>query len=92
MHTKDVGDAADAKAFAEKRKFCLRILAQLNTLVHGANDVCLGQEVVRDALSRSDSDSEGDASSGNCGDSWPRSARRESSAQAVLHPGRSCSR
>ena len=43
-------------------------LAQLDTFAQSSNDVRLCQELVRDELSRSDSDSECDASSNNCGD------------------------
>ena len=39
MHPEGVVDAADAKAFAKERKFCLRILAQLNTFVHCSNNI-----------------------------------------------------
>ena len=43
-------------------------LAELDAFVHCSNDVCFAQELVRDALSKSDGDSECEASSGNCGD------------------------
>ena len=38
-----------------------------DAFVHCSNDVCLAQERVRDVLSRSDSDSKCDASSGHSG-------------------------
>ena len=38
MHPEDVVDAPDAKAFAEKRKFFLKILTQLDTFVHCSNE------------------------------------------------------
>ena len=52
---------------SEEGKFRLRVLVELNAFVHCSNDVCLGQELVRDVLLGSDSDSECDASSGTCG-------------------------
>ena len=61
--------AADSRTLSEDGKFRLQVLAKLNAFVHCSNDVCLAQELVRDVLMRSDSDSECDASSGNCGDS-----------------------
>ena len=38
-------------------KFCLWVLAKLNAFVHCLNDIRLGQELIRDVLSRSDSNS-----------------------------------
>ena len=52
----------DSQTLSEEGKFSLRVLAELNTFVHRPDGVCLGQELVPDALSRSDSDCEGDAS------------------------------
>ena len=40
-----------------ERKFSLRVLAQLNSFVHCSNDICFGQELVRNELSWSHSDS-----------------------------------
>ena len=68
VHSEDVVDSADTKTCAKKGKFCLRVLTQLDTFMHGADDVCLAQELVHDVLSRSDSDSECDGSSGDCGE------------------------
>ena len=82
-------DAANFQSLPEEEgKFRLRVLTQLISSVHGANDICLGPVLVRCELSWSDSDSECDASSGGCGD-WPCSARREPSTQEALHPSRS---
>ena len=50
MHQEDVVHTANAKAVAKECKFCLRILAQLNTFVHCSNDVCFGQELICDEL------------------------------------------
>ena len=50
VHSQNVIDATDAKTFAKDSKFCLRVLTQLDTFVHGSNDVCLGQELVRNEL------------------------------------------
>ena len=66
--SQDVVDAADSQTLTEEGKFRLRVLTQLNTFVHCSNDVCLGQELLRDVLSGSDSDSECNTSSGDCGD------------------------
>ena len=41
MHREDVLYAANATAFGKERKFCLRILAQVNTFVHCSDDVHL---------------------------------------------------
>ena len=57
LHSQNVIDATDAKTFAQESKFCLRVLTQLDTFVHSSDDVRLGQELVRDQLSRSYSDS-----------------------------------
>ena len=43
--------ATNTKTFAKESKFCLRVLTQLDTFVHGSDDVCLGQEMVRTELS-----------------------------------------
>ena len=56
------------KLSRRRGKFRLRVLAELNTFVHRPDDVCLGQELVRDELPRSHGNSECDASSSNCGD------------------------
>ena len=50
VHPKNVVDTADAKTFTKESKFCLWVLAQLNTLMHSSSDVCFGQELVRDEL------------------------------------------
>ena len=54
----DVIDAANSQT----------LLAELDAFAHCPNDLCFAQELVRDLLSKSDSDSECDASSGKCGD------------------------
>ena len=69
MHSQDVVDAANSQTLPEEGKFRLRVLSELDTFVHGANDIGLGRELVRGKLSWSDSDSECDASKGSCGDS-----------------------
>ena len=55
-------DAANSHTLSEEGKFRL-----LDAFVHCSNDVCFAQELVRDVLSWSDSDSECDASSGDFG-------------------------
>ena len=47
-------------------ELCLWILAELNALVHCADDICLAQELVRDELPRPNSDSERDAAVRDC--------------------------
>ena len=56
MYSQDVVDVANSHTLSEEGKF-----------VQCSNEVCFAQELVCDVLSRSDSDSERDASSGNCG-------------------------
>ena len=63
-----VVDAAHSHTLSEEGKFRLWVLAELDAIVHCSNDVCFAQELVRYVLSRSDSDSECDASRGSCGD------------------------
>ena len=46
VHPEDV-DFADAQTLAKKGKLCLRVLAQLGTLMHGACDVSVGQQLAR---------------------------------------------
>ena len=58
----------NSHTLSEEGKYSLRVLTKLDAFIHCSNDVCLAQELVRDVLSRSDSDSKCDASSGNCGD------------------------
>ena len=90
VHSQNVIDTTDAKTFTQESKFCLRALAELDAFVHSSNEVRLYQELLRDELSRSDSDSECDASS-----VWrpsPCSARHQVFTQEVLHPDRPCSR
>ena len=60
-------DTADSQALSDEGELRLRVLAKLDAFVHRSDDVCLAQELVRDELPRSMSDSEGDASIGNCG-------------------------
>ena len=64
MHPEDEVDTTDAKALDEESKFCLWVRTQVNTFVHSSNDVCLGQELVRNELSGSYSNSQCGASSG----------------------------
>ena len=49
MHSQEAVDAANSQTLSEEGKFRLRVLTQLESFVHGSNDVCLGQELVRDA-------------------------------------------
>ena len=49
MKPQDVVDAADSQTLTEG-KFRLWVVTQLNSFVHCSNDVCLGQELVRDVL------------------------------------------
>ena len=79
-----VVDSADPQTFCEERELCLRVLAELNALVHCADDICLAQKLVRDELPRPNSDSERDAAE--------NSARHQFSTQEALHPSRSRSR
>ena len=55
VNSQDVVRAADSQILS-------------GAFVHCSNDVCFAQELLRDVLSWSDSDSKCDASSGNCGD------------------------
>ena len=66
VHPENLVDTTHAKTLTWQRKFCMR--TQLDTFVHSSNDVCLCQELVRDELSRSFSDSECDSPSCYCGD------------------------
>ena len=70
----DVVNAADAKAFAKKNKFRLQVLTELDSLVQRSDDVCLGQELVRNELSGPCSNSKCDVSSDNCGNFGHRCA------------------
>ena len=49
-------------------RFCLRVLAELNAFMHCSNDIPLGQELIRDVLSRSVSHSKCYATLGDCDD------------------------
>ena len=62
VHSEDVVDTTDR--LSRRSKFCLRVLTQLNSFVHGPNGICLGQELVRNELSGSNGNSECGASSG----------------------------
>ena len=66
VYSQDVVDAVNSHTLSEDGKFRLRVLAKLIAFVHCSNDVYLAEELVRNVLSRSNSDSECDASSGNC--------------------------
>ena len=68
VNSQCVVDAAESQTLPEEGKFRLWVLALPNAFVHCSNDVCFAQELLRDVLSRSDSDSNCDASSGGCGD------------------------
>ena len=46
MHPEGVVQSADAQALAKKGKFWLRVLAQLDTLMHGTTAVCFRQKLV----------------------------------------------
>ena len=67
VNSQDVADAADSQTLSEEGKFRLQVLAELDAFMHRSNDVCFAQEVVREKLSESDSDSECDASGSSCG-------------------------
>ena len=43
MNSQDVDDTTDPQTLSEKGKFRLRVLAELNALMHGANDICLAE-------------------------------------------------
>ena len=62
MHSEDVVDSTDTKALATEGKICLRVLTQLDAFVHGADDVCLGQELICNTLSGSHCNSKCDVS------------------------------
>ena len=66
VNLQDVVDAADAQTFSKEGELCLRILAMLDAIVHCTDDFSLVQELVRDELPRSDSNSECDATVCNC--------------------------
>ena len=61
VNPQDVGDAADSQTLSEQGELRLRVLAELDALVHRLYDICLAPELVRDELPRSNSDSECDA-------------------------------
>ena len=67
VNPEDVVATADSQTISEEGELRLRVLAELEAFVHRSNDVCLAQELVRDDLPRSNSDSEGDAAIGVCG-------------------------
>ena len=50
VHSENVVDATDTKTLAEESNLCLWVLTQLDTFVHGWNDVWLGQELVRNEM------------------------------------------
>ena len=86
VHSEDVADFADTKALAKESTLCLWVLTQLDSFVHGPNDIGLGQELVRDEVPRSNSDPE--LVDSGCG--WRQRqavAPRQSSTQAELHSG-----
>ena len=60
MNPQDVVDTAVSQTLSEG-ELCLRILAELNALVHCADNIFLAEELVRDKLPRPNSDSERDA-------------------------------
>ena len=57
MHPEDVVDTADAKTLEEESKFSVDP-GTADTLVHSTNDVSCGQELVRNGLTGSLSNSE----------------------------------
>ena len=65
LKPQDVVDTADPKTLSEG-ELCLWIMAELNALVHRADDICPAQELVRDELSRPSNDSERGAAVGDC--------------------------
>ena len=82
MNAQDVVDATDPRALSEEGELRLRILTELNALVHCEDDICLAQELVREKLPGPNSDSECDAAVGDC-------TRRHFSTRVALHPDRS---
>ena len=68
VFSQDAVAAANSHTLSEEGKFRLRVLAELHAFVHSSSDARFAQELVRDVLSRSDSDSECDAPCGICGD------------------------
>ena len=68
MHSDNVVDATDTKTLAEESNLCLWVLTQLDTFVHGWNDVWLGQELVRNEMVLVHCNFECGASGGYCGD------------------------
>ena len=50
INSQDVVDTTDPQTLSEKGKFRLRVLAELNALMHGANDVCVAGKLVGDEL------------------------------------------
>ena len=61
VNSQDVVDTADAQTLSKEAELRLRILAELDALVHCAEDICLAQELVADELPRPDSNAECDA-------------------------------
>ena len=59
MHPEDVVDTANATAF-------VRILAQLNTLLHSSSDICFGRELIRNEFTAPHSNPKRSASSRHC--------------------------
>ena len=57
VYSQDVVDAADSHDLSEEGNFRLRVLAELDASVHCSTDVSFAQELVREVLSRSDSES-----------------------------------
>ena len=66
MDPQDVVDTTDPRTLSEEGELRLPVLAELDALVRGSDDVCLAQELVRDKLPRPNRNSERDAAVGDC--------------------------
>ena len=51
VNSQDVVDTTDTQTLLrEKGKLRLRVLSEVNALIHGANDICLAEKLVVDEL------------------------------------------
>ena len=50
VYSQDVVDAANSHTLSEEGQFRLRVLAELDALMHCSDDIHLAQELVRDEL------------------------------------------
>ena len=65
VNPQDVVDTANSQTFSKEGELCLRVLAELDAFVHCSDDI-RPQELVHDELPRTNSNSECDATVGNC--------------------------